>query len=156
MNWLEVDTAACSIARTLDVIGEKWTLLVLREAFNGVRRFDDIQRHLGVPRPVLSNRLQTLVDQGLLRRVPYREQGQRARHEYRLTGTGLDLYPALVALMQWGDQHAADPVGPPVRLGHERCGRPVHAAVVCECGEVVSAREVTVEPGPGLQGRLPA
>src|SRR6516164_11779168 len=102
---LDYDTAGCTIAATLAIVGEKWTFLVLREAFNGVRRFDDMQRRTGIPRQVLSSRLARLVAEGLLRKVPYQEAGQRSRGEYRLTGKGLDLYPVLVALMQWGDRY---------------------------------------------------
>src|SRR5439155_1485027 len=108
----------CSIRRTLDVVGEKWTLLVLREAFYGVRRFDDFVRGVGCARNILSARLNTLVDEGLLRRRPYREPGQRARVEYRITEKGLELFPAIVSLMQWGDRWAVDPDGPPVEIVH--------------------------------------
>src|SRR5918995_3853076 len=105
---LDYSTENCSIAASLAVLGEKWTLLVLRDAFNGVRRFEDMYQRIGAPRQVLSARLARLVEEGLLRKVPYREPGQRQRDEYRLTRMGLDLYPALVALMQWGDRHLAD------------------------------------------------
>ena len=104
---LEYDTANCTIGAAVSAIGEKWTFLVLREAFNGVRRFDDMRRRTQAPRQVLSDRLSRLVADGMLRRVPYQERGQRARHEYRLTQKGLDLYPVLVALMEWGDRYAA-------------------------------------------------
>src|SRR5689334_23133173 len=99
----------CSIAATLGLIGEKWSLLVLRDVFNGVRRFDELYQRLGAPRQVLSSRLNRLVEEGLLRRVPYREPGRRQREEYRLTEKGLDLYPVLVALLKWGDTWAGDP-----------------------------------------------
>src|ERR1700751_57303 len=106
---LEYDTANCAIGAAVAVIGEKWTFLVLCEAFNGVRRFDDMQRRTQAPRQILSDRLSRLVADGMLRRVPYQERGQRSRHEYRLTEKGLNLYPVLVALMEWGDKHAAGP-----------------------------------------------
>src|SRR5450759_2137147 len=109
---LDYDTANCSIGSAVALIGERPTFLVLRETFNGVRRFDDIQRRTGMPRQVLSDRLARLVDEGLLRKVPYRDNGQRRRDEYRLTGKGLDLYPVLVALMAWGDRYAVGPEGP--------------------------------------------
>ena len=112
-SWiLDYDPANCAIGAAVEILGERATFLVLREAFNGVRRFDDMQRRTGMPRQLLSNRLARLVGEGLLRRVPYQETGQRSRDEYRLTGKGLDLYPVLVALMQWGDRYAVPPVGP--------------------------------------------
>ena len=100
LRW---DPDPCSIARTLELVGEKWSLLVLREVFSGVRRFDDLRRRTGAPRQVLSARLTTLVEAGVLRRHPYQEPGQRTRYEYRLTAAGMDLYPVLVSLMRWGD-----------------------------------------------------
>jgi DNA-binding HxlR family transcriptional regulator len=134
------------VAGTLAVVGEKWSLLVLREAFLGVRRFADFQRQLGAPKAVLTDRLATLVEQGILRRVPYQAEGERQRHEYRLTGKGLDLYPTLVALMQWGDKYLADAV-PPLELQHRECGAPVHLALVCEDGhELSGARDVHPVP----------
>jgi DNA-binding HxlR family transcriptional regulator len=135
--------AYCSIARAMELLGERWTILVLREAFNGVRRFDDIQQNTGAPRQVLSARLAHLVEQDVLRRVPYQEPGQRQRYEYRLTQKGLDLYPMLVSLLEWGDKYLADDEGPSVTLVHKECGSQIHAAIVCEEGhEVASARQV--------------
>ena len=126
--------------------GEKWSLLVLREAFFGVRRFADFQRVLGAPRAVLTDRLATLVDEGILRRVPYQDEGERQRHEYRLTEKGIDLYPTLVALMQWGDRYLADG-DVPVELEHKEGGSAVHLALVCEAGhELSGAREVRPVP----------
>ena len=107
MEWLDTSTENCSVQRTLDVIGEKWTLLVLREAFNGVRRFDDMRRHLRVSESVLADRLRTLVDAGVLDTAPYQAPGQRSRREYRLTAKGFDLYPILIALLQWGDRYCS-------------------------------------------------
>lgn len=136
------DRAGCSVAGALSVVGEKWSLLVLREAFFGVRRFADFQRILGAPRAVLTDRLATLVAEGILRRVPYRTEGERQRFEYRLTQKGVDLYPTLVALMQWGDRYLADGGGP-VGLEHAGCGSPVHLALRCESGhDLAGAREV--------------
>lgn len=151
-NWLDYDTENCSIRRTLDVIGEKWTLLVLREAFNGVRRFEQIRAHTGVSDAVLSDRLRTLMDVGILTATPYKEVGRRTRNEYRLTERGLDLYPALVALMQWGDRHLADAAGPARRLSHRGCGEEVRAVVTCAAGHPLeSAREGEAHPGPGAR-----
>lgn len=139
----------CSIERTLAVLGEKWTLLVLREAFTGVRRFADLQSRTGAPRQVLSARLSRLVDEGLLRKVPYQEPGQRQRDEYRLTQKGLDLYPILIALMHWGDRYLADSAGPPVVVTHRDCGAPVALRLLCADGhEVGGPREATPAPAP--------
>lgn len=147
----------CSIERTLGIVGEKWTFLVLREAFGGVRRFADMQAITGAPRQVLSARLARLVDEGLLRKEPYREPGQRQRDEYRLTQKGRDLYPLLVALMHWGDKYLADEEGPPVLLTHRDCGAPVELHFRCADGhEVGGPREVTPVPGPGAEERLGA
>ena len=156
MDWREQSPENCSIARTLEVIGERWTILVLREVFNGVRRFDEIQRHLGVPRPILSDRLRRLIDDGVLTRREYREPGQRVRHEYRLTETGLELQTALLALMEWGDGHPASPGGPARVVRHRDCGEPLHVALVCAAGHTVtSPRDVVGDRGPGARP-LPA
>jgi DNA-binding HxlR family transcriptional regulator len=140
------DRSRCSVAGTLAVVGEKWSLLVLREAFLGVRRFAEFQRILGAPKAVLTDRLGTLVEQGILQRVPYQAEGERQRHEYRLTGKGRDLYPTLVALMQWGDRYLADGV-PPMALAHRDCGEPVHLGLVCDAGhELAGPRDVQPVP----------
>ena len=149
---LDYDTAGCTIAAALAIVGEKWTFLVLREAFNGVRRFDDMQRRTGMPRQVLSNRLSSLVSDGILRRTPYHDEGQRPRSEYRLTDKGVALYPVLVALLGWGDTYVAQAGGPPVELTHRDCGAPVRLQLACSIGHVLgSAREVTPVPGPGAR-----
>jgi DNA-binding HxlR family transcriptional regulator len=143
------DRAHCSVAGTLGIVGEKWTLLVLREAFLGVRRFADLQRILGAPKAVLTERLATLVAEGILTRVPYQAEGARQRHEYRLTQKGIDLYPALVALMEWGDRHLWQGEGVPLELRHRDCGAPVRLALVCEEGHTLSgARDVRPVPRP--------
>ena len=149
---LDYDTANCSIGAAVGIIGERPTFLVLREVFNGVRRFADMQRRTGMPRQVLSDRLAHLVDEGLLRKVPYQENGQRRRYEYRLTEKGMDLYPVLVALMEFGDRHAVGLAGPQVLLRHRDCGEPVHLQMACRAGHVLgSAREITPVPGPGAR-----
>ncbi|HEX9039529.1 MAG TPA: helix-turn-helix domain-containing protein [Trebonia sp.] len=152
-SWVwDYDPANCAIGAAVDILGERATFLVLREAFNGVRRFDDMQRRTGIPRQVLSSRLARLVGEGLLRKVPYQEAGQRSRDEYRLTSKGLDLYPVLVALMQWGDRYEAGPDGPPVALRHRDCGEPVELRLSCRAGHVLeSARDVAPVPGPGAR-----
>jgi DNA-binding HxlR family transcriptional regulator len=143
------DRSRCSVAGTLAVVGEKWSLLVLREAFLGVRRFADFQRVLGAPKAVLTDRLGTLVEQGVLARVPYQAVGERQRHEYRLTAKGRDLYPTLVALMEWGDTYLADDGVVPLQLRHRECGEPVHLQLVCDAGhQLADAREV--RPVSGL------
>jgi DNA-binding HxlR family transcriptional regulator len=149
---LDYDTQNCTIGAALDIVGEKWTFLVLREAFNGVRRFDDIRRRISAPRQILSDRLNRLVSEGLLRRVPYQEPGQRARSEYRLTEKGLELFPVIVSLLEWGNKYAASPEGPVVELTHRDCGAPVRLQLTCEEGHALaSAREVTPIPGPGAR-----
>ncbi|MGE5290736.1 MAG: winged helix-turn-helix transcriptional regulator [Micromonosporaceae bacterium] len=149
---LDYDAAGCTIGAAVRIIGEKWTFLVLREAFNGVRRFDDIQRRTKAPRQILSNRLAHLVEEGLLSKSPYREQGQRGRYEYRLTQKGLDLFPVLVALLHWGDKYAAGEQGSQVVLTHRDCGEPVALRLTCAQGHTLaSAREVTPLPGPGAR-----
>ena len=149
---LDYDTANCAIGAAVGIIGERSTFLVLREAFNGVRRFDDMQRRTGIPRQVLSSRLARLVDEGLLRKATYQEAGQRSRGEYRLTSKGFDLYPLLVALMQWGDRYEAGPDGPPVLLHHRDCGEPVQLRLSCRAGHFLeSARDVSPVPGPGAR-----
>jgi DNA-binding HxlR family transcriptional regulator len=149
---LEYDTENCTIGAAVSAIGEKWTFLVLREAFNGVRRFEDMRRRTQAPRQVLSDRLSRLVADGMLYRVPYQERGQRVRHEYRLTQKGLDLYPVLVALMGWGDKYAAGPAGSQVQLTHRDCGAGILLQLACTDGHVLdSPREVTPLPGPGAR-----
>lgn len=145
-------TENCQVARAMAILGEHSAVVVLREVFNGVRRFDDIQRHSGVNRQVLSTRLVTLVEQGILRRVPYRVEGARERHEYRPTQKGLDLYPVLTAMAEWGARYLSGPEGAPVEMAHRDCGAPVHAVLVCQEGHRVDDyREVVPRPGPGAQ-----
>jgi DNA-binding HxlR family transcriptional regulator len=142
----------CSIARTLDLVGERWTLLVLREAYYGVRRFDDFVRALGCPRDVLSARLKSLVEEGILARKPYREPGKRERNEYQLTEKGAELFPALLALMHWGDRWTVDPAGAAVAVHHRGCGAPVRLAMTCERGHgPLSVRDIEALPGPGAR-----
>ena len=149
---LAYDMEQCTIGAALETVGEKWTFLVLREAFNGVRRFDDIRSRTGAPRQILSDRLASLVTKGLLRKVPYREPGQRTRSEYRLTEKGVDLFPLMVALLEWGNKYAAGTAGPTVELTHRDCGAPVALQLACGDGHrLASAREITPLPGPGAR-----
>jgi DNA-binding HxlR family transcriptional regulator len=143
----------CSIARALEVIGERWTILILRDAFLGVRRFDDFQRSLGIARNVLNARLHRLVEAGLLERRRYQERPER--FEYRLTDMGRDLWPTVFALMQWGDRHLCSDGGPPMALEHRDCGGSVDERRVCgACGADVGLRDVRVVPGPGASDNV--
>lgn len=135
----------CSIARTLSVVGERWALLVVREVSLGVRRFADIQAATGAPPSVLTERLRTLVELGVLQTSPYREPGARERLEYRLTEAGRDLQPVLLALKDWGDRHLADERGVPVVTRHVDCGAPVHAVLTCDEGHEVTPRGLRAE-----------
>ncbi len=138
----------CSIARTLELVGERWTILVLRDVFLGVRRFDELQRDLGVARNVLAARLERLVAEGILEKVPYQERPPR--HEYRLTDRGLDLWPMIVELMRWGDRHAAPPRARPSCIRHRDCGGVMGERRICErCGAPLGVRDVRAELGPG-------
>jgi DNA-binding HxlR family transcriptional regulator len=139
----------CSIAKSLEVVGERWSLLIVRDVMNGSRRFDQLQRSLGVARNVLSARLQRLVEEDILERRPY--QSGPERFEYFLTEKGLDLWPSLIALQGWGDRHSSGPAGPPMLIVHRECGGPVSDRGTCEsCGKVLGARDARALPGPGV------
>lgn len=141
---------ACSVARTIEVVGEWWTPLILRDIFLGLTRFDAIAADLGIPRKVLAERLAKLVEHGVLTRVAYRDTG-RTRHEYRLTEKGADFLTTLVALMDWGDRWQPLPEGPPTRAEHQGCGGRVTARLVCtECGAMPQAHAVVATAGPGV------
>jgi DNA-binding HxlR family transcriptional regulator len=149
---LDYSVDNCTIGRAMAILGERWTLVVLREVFNGIRRFDDMQQHAGVPRQVLTDRLARLVENDVLRREPYRLPGERTRHEYRLTAKGFDLYPVMVALAAWGDRYLADPEGPPVTFHHTECGARVEVQLGCTGGHRVDEpRQVAPRPGPGAR-----
>ncbi len=140
----------CSIARTVAILGERWTMVILRQAFLGARRFEDYQSGLGIARNMLAERLRTLVDHGILERRGYQEHPPR--YEYRLTRKGLDLYPLLVSLMQWGDRYGEHAAGPPVELVHKPCGHLADPRFTCShCGGEIDAREMRAQPGPGAQ-----
>jgi DNA-binding HxlR family transcriptional regulator len=145
MRWRAVAHANCSVARSLAVVGERWTMLILREAFLGQRRFDDFQRNTGIARNILAARLRALVKHGIFQRV--RRADRAGRVEYRLSDKGLDLYPVLVSLMRWGDQWLAGKDGPPLFLIHRGCGRTTQPAMVCtHCGAPLAAREMLAVP----------
>lgn len=148
--------ANCTVGRAMAVLGERWTFVVLREVFNGVRRFEEMREHTDIPRQVLTNRLSLLVSEGILRRVPYQDVGSRIRHEYRLTEKGFDLYPVLTAILQWGDKYLADPEGSAVRIVHRDCERPVTVQLSCSEGHVIDKpRDLLPRPGPGAHPRPP-
>ena len=148
MRRTSFESVNCSVARALEVVGEGWSLLIVRDALLGVRRFDDFQTRLGISRNVLAQRLQTLVDQGVMERVPYSEHPPR--HEYRLTDKGREVYPILASMAAWGDRWLTGPEGTPLVLHHTTCGHDMHAVVVCsECAAPLDVREVRARAGPG-------
>ncbi len=137
----------CSIARALEIIGDRWTILILRDAFRGIRRFDEFRRDLDIARPVLADRLRKLVDHGILQKVRY--QDHPPRDEYRLTPMGRELSPALVALMRWGDTYLNDGA-PPTVLIHDACGAALEQGFWCpQCRRTFSPRQIASRPGPG-------
>lgn len=150
MRWDDIDQQTCSVARALSVVGERWTMLILRDAFLGTRRFDQFQKNLGVTRHRLSERLTKLVDHGVLTKVPYQERP--LRHEYRLTRKGLGLYPVMMSLARWGDDWMDKGAGAPLEYVHQLCGHKTQATLTCnECGEPLRPQEVTPRLGPALQ-----
>ncbi|MGV9411143.1 winged helix-turn-helix transcriptional regulator [Nocardia sp. NPDC003693] len=147
MRYEELAEEPCSITRTLVVFGDRWTLLILKAAFAGVRRFNGFQGYLGISKGRLLDRLDRLVEHGILSKQPA-ETG--AHEEYRLTAKGFDVYPILLAFKDWGDEHAA-PDGPPVRYGHRDCEGQAHVRLECDhCRAELTARDVVPAPGPGL------
>jgi len=149
MKWDDLSGQPCSIARTVAVIGDRWTLMILRDCFMGVRRFEAFQARLGISRTITAERLKRLVDEGVLARVPY--QQRPTRYEYRLTEKGLALHPVLMAIVAWGDRYYAGEAGPPLLHRHKVCGHDFSPVQTCsECGEPVGARDVELHPGPGM------
>ncbi|WP_086852031.1 winged helix-turn-helix transcriptional regulator [Amycolatopsis kentuckyensis] len=143
----------CSIARTMDLLGDWWTPLVLRDAFYGVRRFDEFQQALGIARNTLADRLKRLVDEGLLEKVPY--QTEPVRYDYVLTEKGRDFYPVLLAMTRWGDKWLASEAGPPITMHHLACGHDTHAEIVCaDCREPMTPDDTRMRRGPGFPPRL--
>jgi DNA-binding HxlR family transcriptional regulator len=140
----------CSVAKALEVIGERWSLLIVRSVMHGNRRFGEMQESLGIARNVLSSRLQRLVDEEILERRAYQESPPR--YEYFLTQKGLDLWPALIALLNWGDRYSPDPEGPRRLIVHKECRGTVSERGICEsCGQVLTARDAKQVPGPGAK-----
>ena len=149
MQRTSFETMNCSVAQCLEVIGEWWSMLIVRDAFLGVRRFDDFQSRLGISRNILTTRLTSLVEAGVLQKVPYQERP--LRHEYRLTEKGHDLWPVLTAMREWGD-HWAAPDGAPLEVVHDACGEVLVVAHTCRnCGRPVDHRAVHARPGPGAR-----
>ncbi|MDP1827963.1 MAG: helix-turn-helix domain-containing protein [Archangium sp.] len=143
---LAMPREGCPVAGALEIVGERWTVLIIREAFFGLRRFDEFQRAVGCARNLLTARLATLVEHGVMQKVPYRDEGQRERFEYRLTPKGHELYPVLQALRQWGDRWLYDGAGP-LEVFHRECGGRVFAEVRCEHGHgPLAARETDAAP----------
>jgi DNA-binding HxlR family transcriptional regulator len=152
MKWDELEEETCSVARTVAVIGDRWTLLVLRECFLRTRRFEAFQTTLGITRHLLAGRLKKLVRFGVLRRIPYQESPRR--HEYILTQKGLDLYPVIMSMVNWGNVHMVDSRGRPLLHQHRGCGKMFDPVMVCSgCGEPLNAKEVHVHPGPGARSK---
>lgn len=150
MRWRELEDEACSLARAVSVVGDRWTLLILRDCFLKVRRFEEFQDRLGITRPILTDRLKKLVQAGVLVKVPY--QQHPPRYEYRLTDKGLDLYPVILSLVHWGDLHRAGRKGRPLLHEHRACGHDFDPVLTCsECGEALDPRQVRVHPGPGAR-----
>ena len=150
MRWNEINQMTCSVARSLSVVGDRWTMLILRDAFLGIRRFEDFQNDLGTSRHRLAERLRKLVAQGIMQRVEYETRPRR--YEYRLTDKGVDLYPVIVSLLKWGDRWMAGADGPPIELVHRTCGEHILPALTCpHCNEELNAREMTARPGPALR-----
>lgn len=153
MKWDDIDQQVCSVARALSVVGERWTLLIIRDAFKGTRRFEDFQRNLGVTRHRLAERLSGLVDEGVLTRTPY--NARPLRYEYRLTRKGLALYPVLLSLSHWGDVWMDDGAGPPLKYWHSRCGKQTEPVLSCrECGDPLRPEEVSARHGDVLTSYL--
>src|SRR5882757_5365454 len=148
MRWNELSDENCSMARTVSVIGDRWTLLILRDCFLRVRRFEDFQERLGITRPILASRLKKLVDEFVLVKVPY--QRRPLRYEYRLTQKGLDLFPIVMAIVHWGDVHMSGKKGRPLLHQHLSCGKNFDPVLICsECGEALDPKRVHAHRGPG-------
>lgn len=149
MKWNELPNEPCSVARTVAVIGDRWTLMILRDCFLGVRRFEDFERRLGISRSIVADRLKRLVDEGVLQREPY--QQRPVRHEYRLTDKGLALHPVVLAIVHWGDSYYAGPEGPPLIHRHKACGCDFAPVTTCsECHAPLGARDVEFRPNPAV------
>lgn len=144
MKWNDHNSKLCSIARTLGLIGEPWTLLIIRNSFLGAKRFEDFQSQLGLTRHVLSDRLKMLVANEVLKKVPYGEKA--GRFEYRLTTKGRSLYPIIVTMTNWGDTWMSDENGPPITYVHAKCGNETQPVMTCACcGEALNAQDMQIK-----------
>jgi DNA-binding HxlR family transcriptional regulator len=153
MRWEEIDSQVCSIARALTIFGDRWTLLIIRDAFRRVRRFSDFQKSLGITRHRLSDRLNRLVDADILTKVLYDEK--MSRYEYHLTEKGMDLYPVLMTVVQWGDKWLCDGDGAPILFEHKPCGHVSSPRFACDhCAHDIHARDIKPVLGPGVLNKL--
>lgn len=149
MKWNAIADEPCSMARALSVVGDRWTLLILRDCFLGVRRFEEFQSRLGISKAIVASRLRRLTDEGVLERRAYHHAP--LRHEYRLTRKGMDLYPALISLVHWADTYMAGEDGPPLLHRHRTCGHDFHSELHCShCHGPVDPRDIEVRPAPGF------
>ncbi len=152
MRWEDLGDEPCSVARTIAVIGDRWTMMILRDCFNGSKRFDQFQESLRISRAIVTDRLTLLVQEGVLAKTLYQEKP--LRYEYRLTDKGLDLYPILISMFRWGDKYYAGDGGPPLLFRHKTCGHDFHSVLACSvCNGELNPREVEVRAGPGLKPR---
>ncbi|MEM0955519.1 MAG: helix-turn-helix domain-containing protein [Pseudomonadota bacterium] len=153
MRWQDIDQQVCAIARTLSIVGDRWTLLIVRDAFLGTRRFADFQRQLDISRHRLADRLEKLVTAGVMERRPYQERP--VRHAYHLTQMGIELYPVMLSLARWGNDWLDDGSGPPVEYVHRACGKIMQAELHCsECEAPLNPHDVIPIIGPGLRTAL--
>lgn len=155
MDWADASTHNCPVGIALELLGKKWTLLIVRDALNGMRRFDEFRRHMGLSEAVLSDRLRKLVEAGVLVTRSYQEPGQRERSEYLLTDKGRDLLPVIIALKQWSDTHYPDPGGPVIQVRHKDCEGDVRVVLRCERHKQapLGMRDTVALLGPGARPR---
>jgi DNA-binding HxlR family transcriptional regulator len=149
LKWEDLAGQRCSIARSVAVIGDRWTLMILRDCFSGVSRFDKFQERLGISRTLIAERLKSLTAEGVLTKTAY--QDRPVRHEYRLTPKGMDLFPVMMAIVDWGDRHIDSPEGAPLVRRHKTCGHDFQPVMTCsECGETVEHHDVESHNGAHL------
>jgi len=150
MKWDNIQEFPCSVARALSIVGDRWTLLILRDSFMGTKRFDKFQKQIGLSRHRLTDRLNKLVEHEILKKVPYQEKP--VRYEYKLTRKGVELYPVLMTLAKWGDKWMDGGEGPPMEYLHTQCQHKMSVDLCCsECGEAINPKEVIPQFGPGLK-----
>lgn len=153
MRWQDTHSQPCSIARSMSIFGDRWTLLIIRQVFMGIRKFSSIQTSLGLSKHRLSDRLSRLVDEGILYKEPY--DSARRRFQYKLTDKGLELHPIIVAIAQWGDKWLADEDGKPIEYVHKSCGKKAKPMLRCtECNEDITAYNTSAIPGPGILKKI--